>query len=604
MSLKIKLVSLVSMFILVVTFLFVGVFALPQSEITLGGSINFEAGGIKAKITGSISGLEEGERILNDLYFPESLNESGAGNQLNSWQNLVLDFKTTDNYQPITIDVTIQNLGEENLYVLAEELAGKIDNIYKNIKTNEFSDASGLNIELLPTNSITYTISFSISELSNRVVDAAFNYVFHLSETAMENKINISSDSNYSNLGTTTITGGENVQIGDIIQLSASPAEGYNFMGWATSLNPSDMRIVSFDQNYSFEYNSNSPRQYFALFNEILEEKKYYQDENYKYEIYEQAKIAYVSALVDSYNVPSSVVIPQTISSNTYTVVGINDGFLQFTSQVTNLELPESIVKIGGASLFGLSITELIIPSGILEIGEASFSMCSTLTNIKFSNNEKETEKFIVTGNALVSKSDDGGLNSIIALENGAFSPGQKITLPKAKKIGMYALGYTLDLGGIIISNTIEEIGAYAFYACGMNREEFTVEFESGNEVLKELGSSNLDLGIIPFYYLASLKSLELADSIEKIYTGAFMECPALTTLTLGTKINFIGSQAFCDMTSLTTLTINATVPPTIEAESIPSSVTAIYVPADSVSVYQSAWASYITDTNIIQAIP
>ena len=604
MSLKIKLVSLVSMFILVVIFLFVGVFALPQSEITLGGSINFEAGGIKAKITGSISGLEEGERILNDLYFPESLNESGAGNQLNSWQNLVLDFKTTDNYQPITIDVTIQNLGEENLYVLAEELAGKIDNIYKNIKTNEFSDASGLNIELLPTNSITYTISFSISELSNRVVDAAFNYVFHLSETAMENKINISSDSNYSNLGTTTITGGENVQIGDIIQLSASPAEGYNFMGWATSLNPSDMRIVSFDQNYSFEYNSNSPRQYFALFNEILEEKKYYQDENYKYEIYEQAKIAYVSALVDSYNVPSSVVIPQTISSNTYTVVGINDGFLQFTSQVTNLELPESIVKIGGASLFGLSITELIIPSGILEIGEASFSMCSTLTNIKFSNNEKETEKFIVTGNALVSKSDDGGLNSIIALENGAFSPGQKITLPKAKKIGMYALGYTLDLGGIIISNTIEEIGAYAFYACGMNREEFTVEFESGNEVLKELGSSNLDLGIIPFYYLTSLKSLELADSIEKIYTGAFMECPALTTLTLGTKINFIGSQAFCDMTSLTTLTINATVPPTIEAESIPSSVTAIYVPADSVSVYQSAWASYITDTNIIQAIP
>lgn len=603
MSLKIKLVSLVSMFILVVIFLFVGVFALPQSEITLGGSINFEASGIKAKITGSISGLKEGERILNDLYFPESLNESGTGNQLNSWQNLVLDFKTMDNYQPITIDVTIQNLGEENLYVLAEELAGKIDNIYKNIKTNEFSDASGLNIELLPTNSITYTISFSISELSNRVVDAAFNYVFHLSETAMENKINISSDSNYSNLGTTTITGGENVQIGDIIQLSASPAEGYNFMGWATSLNPSDMRIVSFDQNYSFEYNSNSPRQYFALFNEILEEKKYYQDENYKYEIYEQAKIAYVSALADSSNVPSSVVIPQTISSNTYTVVGINDGFLQSKSEVTSLELPESIVKIGGASLLSLSITELIIPSGILEIGEASFSMCPTLANIKFSNNEKETEKFIVTGNALVSKSDDGGLNSIIALENGAFTPGQKITLPKAKKIGMYALGYTLDLGGIIISNTIEEIGAYAFYACGMNREEFTVEFESGNEVLKELGSSNLDLGISPFYYLPSLKSLELADSIEKIYTYAFVDCPALTTLTLGTKINFIGSQAFYN-TSLTTLTINATVPPTIEAESIPSSVTAIYVPADSVSVYQSAWASYITDTNIIQAIP
>lgn len=51
MSLKTKLISSISAFVLVLALLVVGVFALPQETFTLGGTINFQAKNVYAEIT-------------------------------------------------------------------------------------------------------------------------------------------------------------------------------------------------------------------------------------------------------------------------------------------------------------------------------------------------------------------------------------------------------------------------------------------------------------------------------------------------------------------------------------------------------------------------
>lgn len=105
------------------------------------------------------------------------------------------------------------------------------------------------------------------------------------------------------------------------------------------------------------------------------------------------------------------------------------------------------------------------------------------------------------------------------------------------------------------------------------------------------------------FYGCSNLASVVFPDTLPDIGAHAF-NCSGLTgSITIPASVNHISGSAFAN-THLTTVTVLATTPPTLDNSSVfPSSVTAIYVPAGSVSAYQAAnnWSSY---ASIIQAIP
>ena len=70
MSLKMKLVSTISAFMLILGLLIMGVFASPTAEIRLGGKISFTATDVNAKVRATISGTaDETQPTLPELEY-------------------------------------------------------------------------------------------------------------------------------------------------------------------------------------------------------------------------------------------------------------------------------------------------------------------------------------------------------------------------------------------------------------------------------------------------------------------------------------------------------------------------------------------------------
>lgn len=147
-------------------------------------------------------------------------------------------------------------------------------------------------------------------------------------------------------------------------------------------------------------------------------------------------------------------------------------------------------------------------------------------------------------------------------------------------------------ISSVTMKNSVTTIGESSFEGCA-NLE---------NVVL----SNNIT--IIPqkaFYGVAfdcvDDFSIYIPEGVIKIGSEAFEWDQYLHTLVLPSTITEIGYKAFvgCEIESLT---CKAIIPPSLD-ESFDSSSSAciLYVPADSVSAYESAWGSYFAD---VQAIP
>ena len=82
---------------------------------------------------------------------------------------------------------------------------------------------------------------------------------------------------------------------------------------------------------------------------------------------------------------------------------------------------------------------------------------------------------------------------------------------------------------------------------------------------------------------------------ITSIAEYAFTMCSNLVSVVIPNNIKSIGKYAICDCNNLTTITLLATTPPTLGSYAIPSNVTTLYIPAGTLSAYQSAtnWNSF-----------
>ena len=222
---------------------------------------------------------------------------------------------------------------------------------------------------------------------------------------------------------------------------------------------------------------------------------------------------------------------------------------------LTSLDLSgcTSLTSIGNSAFSGCSgLTGTVtIPASVTEIGENPFTDCSNLEGIVV---EKGNSEYYIKGNCLIENStktlitgfNNSTIPSDIKIIGGyAFDDCRgliSITLPSSlTSIGNYAFsdcrGLTgeLNLGGC---TSLTSIGDSAFSGCsGLTGELNLGECKS----LTSIGSSAFDgcSGLTGELNLGGCKSL------TSIGSSAFDGCSGLTSLTLPSSITSIGSTAF-----------------------------------------------------------
>lgn len=106
----------------------------------------------------------------------------------------------------------------------------------------------------------------------------------------------------------------------------------------------------------------------------------------------------------------------------------------------------------------------------------------------------------------------------------------------------------------------------------------------------------------IGLFGIPSFTSITIGCGVTTIGKNAISSCYGLTSINIPSGVTSIGQGAFENCSGLTSITVEATTPPTLGTNVFNNTNNCpIYVPAGSVSAYQSAWSAY---TSRIQAIP
>lgn len=96
------------------------------------------------------------------------------------------------------------------------------------------------------------------------------------------------------------------------------------------------------------------------------------------------------------------------------------------------------------------------------------------------------------------------------------------------------------------------------------------------------------------FKDLTKMTSILLPSTIKRIQFNAFENCSALQEIELPAQVSEIWEDAFKGCTALKTIVVRSTTPAELQANALPkNSGMKIYVPAESLQAYLTAWAEY-----------
>lgn len=298
---------------------------------------------------------------------------------------------------------------------------------------------------------------------------------------------------------------------------------------------------------------------------------------------------------------------------------------LHFPEEYKNIplvEIPSDFAMFFLESSVCESITSLIIPDGVERIGRNAFQGFTNLTSLRIGKNVKYIGGGAFQSSYNLADITFGGsleLVGINALSNTAWYSAQadgaiyvdkalvayKGTVPASVTvregtvgISDYAFHNQRNLTEIHLPDTVEAIGDYAFYKTGITQIDLPDNLGMlGNYAFAE---SKLESIVFPegfaydehhtgwkyglfrlggniFNSCTNLTTVQLSE-IYEITNGMFEYCTSLTTLTLPASAKNI-MDAFTD-SGLQQLTILSEEPVQLNANKLPETVTAIYVPA------------------------
>lgn len=156
------------------------------------------------------------------------------------------------------------------------------------------------------------------------------------------------------------------------------------------------------------------------------------------------------------------------------------------------------------------------------------------------------------------------------------------ILLSNITAIDGWAFQDCTNLTSIEIPNSVTNMGVQVFMGCS-------------NLINVVLPEGITGITINEFHSCRSLTSINIPSSITRINNTAFDGCSSLRSVTIPENVTSIGISAFRGCTSLTTVTLEATIPPTIQTDTFDDTVQTFYVPAGTLSAYQSAtnWSNF-----------
>lgn len=192
--------------------------------------------------------------------------------------------------------------------------------------------------------------------------------------------------------------------------------------------------------------------------------------------------------------------------------------------EITTLEIPSSVTKIGIHAFYGCSgLRTLNLPSNVTSIDDWAFASCSDLTSVDLPSSITKMGEFV--------------FNNCQNLSS--------VKLPsEITAISKRAFGWCISLKNIELPAGITSIGDEAFINC---RSLQNINLPSG---ITTIGSG-------AFWNCSNLTNVILPSALTSIGYLALVSCSNLANVTLSSNITSIGSSAFSDCKSLKNLTIS-----------------------------------------------
>lgn len=215
--------------------------------------------------------------------------------------------------------------------------------------------------------------------------------------------------------------------------------------------------------------------------------------------------------------------------------------------EVGTIELPNSLIEIGGKAFSGTTITKISIPDNVTVIGTDAFYNCKYLQTVYLSKNLER-------------------------IGDGAFA------------------GCAIKYQNITLPDNVEEIGNYAF--SGWQAGTLTL-----NDKLKTIGNG---------VFTGVKGTLTIPNSVESIGAVAF-DGP-FSKVIIGTGLKTLSSGAFGGSLSSGSMYVNLGVPLDIDGEVMASDNQhkwTLYVPKGSKNAYQAnqywkGFRSIVEDANLV----
>ena len=562
MSIKLKLVSCISAFILVLGIFIFGVLSAEQATVNLGGSISFDATDVYARVTGRVQNAQ-----TNPTLQPLEFSADNDNPDQSSWSGLELQFDSQATN--IIIEVTVENLSMERTLTvnLTDMIQISTDNLRKTISLDGGSYLSGAN-ETIPvatsndennTSKVTFVITFDVIDHNKSLPSTTFDYDINLYDEGSVPVDYTEQGFSFYITGEGTVSLGYSREVaGSVITIPATVSLDDATGHWVTGEDYKVTSTVDLGGYYGAPIIGRNAEQI------ILPDTLTHIGAYAFYGCRSLISIEIPSSVISigeyafdecsslQYNRDDYGVNYLGNETNNYVVLMNDDNFTGDTYQIQ-----EGCKVIYGNSGLGAfsnntALTSITIPASVTTIGNSAFYGCSGLTKIAIPD-------------------------SVTSIGNSAFSGSglTSVNIPEGvTTINSYTFQGCSNLTEISIPSTVTSIGFQAFYECSSlqyNRDDYGVNY-LGNETNQHFALINDDsftgntyqildeckvISDNAFYGCRGLTSITIPASVTTIGNDAFSYCRGLTSITIPEGVTSIGSGAFSGCSSLTLIEVN-----------------------------------------------
>ncbi|TVP84541.1 MAG: hypothetical protein EA375_06520 [Acholeplasmataceae bacterium] len=344
-------------------------------------------------------------------------------------------------------------------------------------------------------------------------------------------------------------------------QLERIGYEAFAYSGLTTITIPAQVRII---EQRAFAYAD-------RLANVVFESGS-------QLEIIENAAFVSNHALLD-------IVLPEGLHT-------LGTAVFLFSENLTSITFPDSLYRIGSRALADTAWFANQ-PDGVVYAGKVAYAYKGAMP--------ADTHIEIVAGTKGIA--GRAFYDELYGLPNMV-----GITLPEGLlHIGNYAFWDATGLVDITIPDSVHSIGEHAFLNTAWlsaqpdgvvyaGKVAYTYKGVMPTQTTLTLRADTIGIADHAFSNQINLWGVILPEGLTTIGRGAFGYIPHLSVLILPSTLESIGQWAFVGCQQLLSVTVLATTPPILGPNAFLSNHPDldIWVPADSLSLYQEAWASVI----------